>query len=109
MSATGHDTGPTTYRPNAKYVLLLGSMTALPAIATDIYLPSLPDVAREMGTTATAVQLTMTATLIGGAVVVVGDLRRLAVRPRVRQIERLVEPPDVGLEQLAGAVPGAVR
>jgi DHA1 family bicyclomycin/chloramphenicol resistance-like MFS transporter len=56
-----------TYRPNAKYVLLLGSMTALPAITTDIYLPSLPEVARDLGTTATAVQLTMTATLIGGA------------------------------------------
>ncbi|GAA2727108.1 multidrug effflux MFS transporter [Cellulomonas aerilata] len=56
-----------TYRPNAKYVLMLGSMTALPAITTDIYLPSLPEVARDLGTTATAVQLTMTATLIGGA------------------------------------------
>ena len=67
MSALGHDTRP-TYRPHAKYVLLLGSMTALPAVATDIYLPSLPDVARELGTTATAVQLTLTSTLIGGAV-----------------------------------------
>jgi DHA1 family bicyclomycin/chloramphenicol resistance-like MFS transporter len=56
-----------TARPTAKYVLLLGSMTALPAITTDIYLPSLPEVARDLGTTATAVQLTMTATLIGGA------------------------------------------
>jgi MFS transporter, DHA1 family, multidrug resistance protein len=55
------------YRPNAKYVLLLGLMCALPAISTDIYLPSLPDVARDLHTSATAAQLTMTAMLIGGA------------------------------------------
>lgn len=55
-------------RPNAKYVLLLGVMTALPAITTDIYLPSLPDVARDLGTSAAAAQLTMTMMLVGGAV-----------------------------------------
>lgn len=64
------------FRPNAKYVLLLGIMTALPAVATDIYLPSLPDVARELGTSATAAQLTMTSMMIGGAVgqLVIGPL-----------------------------------
>ncbi|WP_421732700.1 multidrug effflux MFS transporter [Cellulomonas sp.] len=64
------------YRPNAKYVLLLGLMCALPAISTDIYLPSLPDVARDLKTSATAAQLTMTAMLIGGAVgqLVIGPL-----------------------------------
>jgi MFS transporter, DHA1 family, multidrug resistance protein len=64
------------YRPNAKYVLLLGSMTALPAVSTDIYLPSLPEVARDLGTTPTGVQLTMTAPLIGGAIgqLVIGPL-----------------------------------
>lgn len=56
------------YRPNAKYVLLLGAMCALPAISTDIYLPSLPEVASDLGTTATGVQLTMTGMLIGGAI-----------------------------------------
>jgi DHA1 family bicyclomycin/chloramphenicol resistance-like MFS transporter len=55
-------------RPSAKYVLLLGVMTALPAITTDIYLPSLPDVARDLDTSAAAAQLTMTMMLIGGAV-----------------------------------------
>lgn len=71
---------PTTpdpvFRPNAKYVLLLGVMTALPAVTTDIYLPSLPDVARELDTTPAAAQLTMTAMLIGGAVgqLVIGPL-----------------------------------
>lgn len=64
------------FRPNAKYVLLLGLMCALPAVSTDMYLPSLPDVARDLGTSATAAQLTMTAMLIGGAVgqLVIGPL-----------------------------------
>jgi len=68
--------GTPTYRPNAKYVLLLGTMCALPAISNDIYLPSLPDVARDLGTSATAAQLTMTAMMLGGAVgqLVIGPL-----------------------------------
>lgn len=67
---------PRTYQPNAKYVLLLGLMCALPAVTSDIYLPSLPDVARDLHTTTTAVQLTMTGVLVGGAVgqLVVGPL-----------------------------------
>ena len=52
---------PGPYQPNARYVLLLGLMCALPAVTSDIYLPSLPDVARDLHTTTTAVQLTMTA------------------------------------------------
>ena len=65
-----------TYQPNVKYVLLLGLMCALPAVTSDIYLPSLPEVARELNTTTTAVQLTMTGVLVGGAVgqLVVGPL-----------------------------------
>jgi DHA1 family bicyclomycin/chloramphenicol resistance-like MFS transporter len=69
MSTSTPPVTPTpTYRPNARYVLLLGSMAALPAVSTDIYLPSLPDVARDLGTGTAAVQLTMTGMLIGGAV-----------------------------------------
>ena len=65
-----------TLRPNARYVLLLGSMTTLPAISTDMYLPSLPDVARDLHTSATAAQLTITAMLVGGALgqLVIGPL-----------------------------------
>ncbi|GEK22623.1 putative multidrug resistance transporter, Bcr/CflA family protein [Cellulomonas xylanilytica] len=57
-------------------MLMLGLMCALPAISTDMYLPSLPDVARDLNTSATAAQLTMTAMLIGGAVgqLVIGPL-----------------------------------
>ncbi|WP_426594650.1 multidrug effflux MFS transporter [Cellulomonas sp. McL0617] len=75
-----------TYTPDVRYVLLLGMMCALPAISVDIYLPSLPEVARDLHTTATMAQLTMTAMLVGGAAgqLVIGPLsdrfgRRLPV------------------------------
>lgn len=47
---------------------MLGALAALPAITTDIYLPSLPDVAADLNTSAAAAQLTMSGMLIGGAV-----------------------------------------
>lgn len=74
----------TGYRPNAKYVLLLGLMTALPAITSDMYLPSLPEVARQLSTTETSVQLTMTFVLIGAAFgqLVVGPLSDVHGRRR---------------------------
>jgi DHA1 family bicyclomycin/chloramphenicol resistance-like MFS transporter len=64
------------YRPTVKYVLLLGAMTTLPAISSDIYLPSLPDVARDLHTSATAVQLTISAMMVGGSIgqLVIGPL-----------------------------------
>src|SRR5699024_11019542 len=60
----------------AKWVLLLGSMAALGALTTDMYLPSLPEVATELGTGMSAVQFTITGTLIGGALgqLVIGPL-----------------------------------
>ena len=74
------------YRPNYKYVLLLGSMCALGAISTDMYLPNLPDVQTDLRSTASAAQFTITAMLIGNAFgqLVVGPLsdrfgRRLPV------------------------------
>ncbi|WP_087509546.1 Bcr/CflA family efflux MFS transporter [Cellulomonas iranensis] len=74
------------YRPDAKHVLLLGTMAALPAVSTDIYLPSLPEVARDLGTTAAAAQLTIAGMMVGGALgqLVVGPVsdrfgRRLPV------------------------------
>ena len=64
------------YRPNYKYVLMLGTMTALGPIATDIYLPNLPEVQADLGSTATATQFTITAMMIGNAVgqLVIGPL-----------------------------------
>lgn len=77
---------PPQYRPGPKYVLLLGSLAAVPAITTDIYLPSLPTVGAELGATAAAAQLTISGMLVGGAVgqLVIGPLsdrfgRRLPV------------------------------
>jgi len=51
----------------AKFVLLLGFMVALGAFTTDMYLPSLPEVGRDLGATPSAVHFTISATLIGGA------------------------------------------
>ncbi|MGC0250397.1 multidrug effflux MFS transporter [Pseudactinotalea sp. Z1748] len=50
-----------------KFVLLLGLMVAIGAFTTDMYLPSLPEVGRDLGAGDAAVQFTITATLIGGA------------------------------------------
>lgn len=52
----------------AGFVLLIGMLTLLPAVTTDMYLPSLPDVAADLGTTHAAAQFTITGMLIGGAV-----------------------------------------
>ena len=54
--------------PSAKFVILMGAMAALPAVTTDMYLPSLPVVATELDTTAALVQGTITGVLIGGGV-----------------------------------------
>src|SRR5690606_27475902 len=51
-----------------KLVLLLGSMSAIGAFTTDTYLPSLPEVAGDLATSHANAQLTITATLIGGAI-----------------------------------------
>ncbi|WAP51380.1 multidrug effflux MFS transporter [Arthrobacter sp. ATA002] len=56
------------YRPGFKYVLMLGALAALPAVTTDMYLPSLPTVASELNTSQAAAQFTMSGTLIGAAV-----------------------------------------
>ncbi len=70
-----HDDQP-RFRPNAKYVLLLGSLAALPAITTDLYLPSLPAIELDLLTTEAAAQYTISVMLIGAAVgqLVIGPL-----------------------------------
>ncbi len=62
------------YRP--AMVGLLGAMAALGAVTVDMYLPSLPAVAVDLGTTAAAAQLTITGVLIGAALgqLIVGPL-----------------------------------
>ncbi|GAA4416955.1 multidrug effflux MFS transporter [Georgenia halophila] len=59
---------PAKVRPPVSLVLLLGSMAALPAITTDLYLPSLPAVADDLDSSQTLVQATITGVLVGGAI-----------------------------------------
>ena len=66
---------PATPRGTAGLVVLLGSMAALGAINTDLYLPSLPRVAADLGASAAGAQLTITVVLVGMA------LGQLAVGP----------------------------
>jgi DHA1 family bicyclomycin/chloramphenicol resistance-like MFS transporter len=49
------------------YVLVLGLLTALGPFTIDLYLPAFPIIGKELNVTATAVQLTLTATTIGFA------------------------------------------
>jgi MFS transporter, DHA1 family, multidrug resistance protein len=48
-----------------RVVLVLGLLTALGPLTIDMYLPSLPAITTDLNTTAAAVQLTLTGTLIG--------------------------------------------
>ncbi|WP_437887415.1 multidrug effflux MFS transporter [Phytobacter sp. V91] len=47
------------------YALVLGLLTAIGPICTDLYLPALPDMTRQMATTTSLTQLSLTASLIG--------------------------------------------
>ncbi len=57
-------------------VVLIGSFTLLPAVASDMYLPSLPEVATDLSTSVAGAQFTITGMVLGGAVgtLVVGPL-----------------------------------
>ncbi|WP_300267857.1 MFS transporter, partial [Microbacterium sp.] len=58
------------------YIILLGALTALGPFTIDLYLPAFPLLEEDFHTTATAIQLTLTGTMIGFAVgqLVVGPL-----------------------------------
>ena len=49
------------------YVIVLGALTALGPFTVDLYLPAFPAVEADFGTSAAAIQLTLTATTIGFA------------------------------------------
>ena len=51
-----------------KLTLVLGALTAFGPVSIDLYLPALPDLARDFGTHESQVQLTIAAFLIGLAV-----------------------------------------
>lgn len=68
--------GPVRPTRGAALVLVIGSLTLLPAVSTDMYLPSLPEVASDLGATRAGVQFTITGMVLGGAIgqLVVGPL-----------------------------------
>ncbi len=47
------------------YVLLLGALVALGPFTIDLYLPAFPEVAADLAATDSAIQLTLTATMVG--------------------------------------------
>jgi DHA1 family bicyclomycin/chloramphenicol resistance-like MFS transporter len=54
--------------PSARFVLILGALTALTPASIDMYLPSFPELARTLGAAPASVQLTLSAYLVGLAV-----------------------------------------
>ncbi len=57
---------PRTQKPRtARTALVLGAFVALGPLTIDMYLPALPTITEELGTTSSAVQLTLTGTLVG--------------------------------------------
>lgn len=68
MTDTPQCSTPSTQSRSVKYVLMLGALAALPAVTTDMYLPSLPAVVDDLETTQAAAQLTLSGILLGGGV-----------------------------------------
>ncbi|MDJ0393679.1 multidrug effflux MFS transporter [Rhodococcus sp. G-MC3] len=73
---TTTDTNAVRTSPSALLIGVLALLTAVPPLATDMYLPGFPAMATELGTSASSIQLTLTTFLIGLAVgqLVIGPL-----------------------------------
>ncbi|MDQ0279534.1 DHA1 family bicyclomycin/chloramphenicol resistance-like MFS transporter [Arthrobacter silviterrae] len=67
MTPTSHPGDSLSRRQKLIYVLVLGLLTALGPFTIDLYLPAFPIIGKELNVSATAVQLTLTATTIGFA------------------------------------------
>ncbi|HEU5348024.1 MAG TPA: multidrug effflux MFS transporter [Ktedonobacterales bacterium] len=52
-------------RVRARHVLILGGLTALGPLSTDMYLPALPSVSHDLGATVSLAQITLTACILG--------------------------------------------
>src|SRR4051812_10033402 len=59
---------PTPGKSGRTLILILGSLTALVPLAVDMYLPALPEIARNLGVEMGTVQLTLSVFMIGTAV-----------------------------------------
>lgn len=55
-------------KPPLAFIMLLGAMSAVPAMTMDMYLPSMPEMTRDLGTTQSLVQGTISGLMIGAAV-----------------------------------------
>jgi DHA1 family bicyclomycin/chloramphenicol resistance-like MFS transporter len=66
-SFPGAGTAPAARPPDrrTRLILLLGALTAFPALSTDLYLPALPTIARELETTLAAAQTTLSVFFLG--------------------------------------------
>ena len=64
------------HRRRVLYIVLLGALTALGPFTIDLYLPAFPVLEDDFQTTAAAIQLTLTGTMIGFALgqLIVGPL-----------------------------------
>lgn len=67
MTTVVHPGDSLSRRQRIVYVVVLGALTALGPFTIDLYLPAFPSVASELAVSATAIQLTLTATSIGFA------------------------------------------
>jgi MFS transporter, DHA1 family, multidrug resistance protein len=59
---------PPAPHPGRALILILGVLTALAPLAIDMYLPALPEIARQLGVETGEVQLTLSVFMIGAAV-----------------------------------------
>lgn len=73
--ADGKPSAPTS-RERLRVILVLGALIALGPLTIDMYLPALPTIADDLNTSSSAVQLTLTGTLIGLALgqLIIGPL-----------------------------------
>lgn len=55
----------TSMRVRGRHVLILGGLSALGPLSTDLYLPSLPSVSHDLGATMALTQITLTACILG--------------------------------------------
>src|SRR5688500_20395685 len=58
---------PLPLQPGRSLVLILGVLTAIAPLAIDMYLPALPEIARDLGVEISGVQLTLSIFMIGVA------------------------------------------
>ena len=89
-------------RRRVLYIVLLGALTALGPFTIDLYLPAFPVLERDFQTTAGAIQLTLTGTMIGFA------LGQLIVGPLSDKVGRRVPLLAVTALHVAASVAAAL-